>query len=322
MARRDRTAGANMLSRLVAITLVTIGLPVFVVPMASAEDPSCPSGTSPVSSDQGVICVVVNDPGKPGSTEDPGEGSEGVSHEQGCFENDGSKVPCVTSDGTWWSGSQCYAAPYDAPPGSPAWQGQSEGSLWQCSRCDAAEGATTCNVEIIWTPPGAGPGPPTPGELAARAVGLMPLATADLRTAPHAPDPTYVGVDTWMWVPESQWSALSKTVRTGDTSVTVRAEPTEVVWDMGPESVTCPTPGTVWKQGMTDAATTSCSYTYDQTSKSQPDEVFTITATIRYQVDWTCAGACSEGSGSLGVVDAPVGSGSLRVLQRQTVVVR
>jgi hypothetical protein len=311
-----------MLSRLIAIALVAIGLPVLGAAAASAEDPSCPAGTSPVSSDQGVICVVVTDPGDPGGTGDHGDQGENASREQGCFESGGTKVPCVTSDGNWWSGSQCYAAPYDAPPGSPAWQGQSDGSLWQCSRCEASGGAATCNVEIIWTPPGAEPGPPRPGELASRAVGLMPLATADLRTAPQSPDPTYVGVDTWMWVPESQWSTLSKMVRAGPTSVTVTAAPTEIVWDMGPEPVTCYSPGKAWEQGMTDAAATSCSYTYDRTSRSQPGGVFTITATIRYEVDWSCAGACPVTSGSIGLVDAPVGSGTIRVLQRQTVVVR
>ena len=311
-----------MLSRMVVVALMAIGLPVLGTTSARAGDPTCPQGTTPVSSDQGVICVVVTDPGEPADPGDAGDAGGGESQQEGCFENDGTKVPCVTDDGTWWSGSQCYAAPYDAPPSSPAWQGQSDGSLWQCSRCEASGSAGACNVEIIWTAPGEEPGAPTPGELATRAVGLMPLATADLHTAPQSPDPTYVGVDNWLWVPEGQWATLSKTVRAGGTSVTVTAAPSQIVWDMGPEAVTCYSPGKVWRQGMIDAATTPCSYAYERTSGSQPGGVFSISATIRYQVDWTCSGACSEGSGSLGQVDAPAGTGTIRVLQRQTVVVR
>ena len=73
---------------------------------------------------------------------------------------------------------------------------------------------------------------------------------------------------------------------------------------------------------MTDAATTSCGFTYDHASDSQPDGVYAITVTIRYQVDWTCTGTCTAASGSLGLVDAPAGGGTMRVLQRQTVVIR
>jgi hypothetical protein len=72
---------------------------------------------------------------------------------------------------------------------------------------------------------------------------------------------------------------------------------------------------------MSDVATTTCGYTYETTSTDQPDGRFAISATIRYQVTWTCTGACPTASGDLGLVDAPAGSSTLRVLQRQTVVV-
>jgi hypothetical protein len=34
-----------------------------------------------------------------------------------------------------------------------------------------------------------------------------------------------------------------------------------------------------------------------------------------------CSGTCTRSAGSLGMVDAPAGTGAMRVLQRQTVVV-
>lgn len=73
---------------------------------------------------------------------------------------------------------------------------------------------------------------------------------------------------------------------------------------------------------MTDAASTDCGYTYTVTSDSQPGQVFAVSGRIAYQVDWTCAGACTSHAGTLGLVNGPAGVGRLRVLQRQTVVVR
>jgi hypothetical protein len=73
---------------------------------------------------------------------------------------------------------------------------------------------------------------------------------------------------------------------------------------------------------MTDAAQTSCGYTYKSSSQTQPGGSFPVSATIRYAVTWTCAGACPTAAGDLGLVDAPGGTSSLEVRQRQTVVIR
>lgn len=147
------------------------------------------------------------DPGDPGEPGDPGDSGQGPA---GCYKADGTKVPCQTEDDYWWSGYQCYAAPFDAPPETPAWQGHTEGSLWQCTTCEAAGTATTCNVQIIWTAPGQEPRPPTPEQLAAIALGQMPLARALVHTAPEPPAVTYVGVENWLWIPGAQWTTLSK----------------------------------------------------------------------------------------------------------------
>jgi hypothetical protein len=150
----------------------------------------------------------------------------------------------------------------------------------------------------------------------------MPLAQAEVHTAPAPPAATYVGVENWLWVPDDQWRTLTKSVNAGATTVTVTAAPSQIVWNLGPSSITCYDPGKPWEQGMSDAATTTCVYTYETSSVDQPDGNFAISATIRYQVTWTCAGACPTTGGDLGLVDAPAGTSTLRVLQRQTVVVR
>lgn len=313
-----------MLTRVIGALAAALVLPmVVVVPEAAADGNSpCPPGTRPVSVGSGVICIVVSDPDQPGDPGHPGNLGGGGQGAAGCRKSDGTAVPCRTRDGYWWSSYQCYAAPYDAPPGSPPWQGHTDGSLWQCTRCRSTGAGSICNVQIIWTAPGQEPGPPTPEQLAATALGLMPLPRADVHTAPAPPAATYIAVKNWLWIPDAQWTTLSKSVSAGATTVTVAAAPTQVVWDLGPASVTCYGPGKPWVQGMTDAASTTCGYSYEVSSAGQPTGRFAITATIRFHVTWSCTGTCSTRGGDLGLVDARAGASTMRVLQRQTVVVR
>ena len=313
-----------MLRRALGTLAVALALPlIVVVPGALAdEDSPCPPGTNPVSVGSGTICVVVTDPGDPGEPGDPGDPGDDGQVPVGCYKSDGTEVPCQTGDGYWWSGYQCYAAPYDAPPGTPAWQGHTDGSLWQCTSCMTAGTSSTCNVQIIWTAPGEEPGPPTPEELATVALGQLPLAKAKVRTAPEAPAATYIGVENWLWIPENQWATLRKSVTAATTTVTVTAAPAEVTWALGSETTTCHGPGQAWVTGMTDAASTACSYTFKESSFDEPAGSFAITATIRYHVTWACSGTCPSADGDLSLVEAPVGASSMRVLQRQTVVVQ
>ena len=313
-----------MLMRGLAVLAAALFLPfVLAVPAVVADGASsCPPGTDPVNVGSGVICIVVSDPGAPSEPGDPNDPGGGGQAPVGCSKSDGTEVPCETSDGYWWSAYQCYAAPYDAPPGSPTWQGHTDGSLWQCSTCVGNGTTGTCNVQIIWVAPGEEPGPPSPEQLAATALGLIRLPAADVRTAPAPPAATYVGVQTWLWVPDAQWSDLSKSVSAGPTTVTVTASPSEVAWSLGPTAVACDGPGTPWVRGMTDAATTSCGYTYEDTSAREPGGAYPLSASIRYAVSWTCSGTCPTTGGDLGLIDAPAGASTMRVLQRQTVVVR
>ncbi len=80
-----------------------------------------------------------------------------------------------------------------------------------------------------------------------------------------------MGVENWLWVPRDQWRTLTKSVNAGATTVTVTAAPSQIVWNLGPSSITCYDPGKPWEQGMSDAATTTCGYTYETSSVDQPD---------------------------------------------------
>ena len=224
----------------------------------------------------------------------------------------------MTEWGIWDNAHQCWIHPVNVLASDPVWDGHTDGSIWMCALI--VDGVDP--VVIFWVPPGTEPGLPDPGQLALHVMGRLPLRTADVHTAPQNPARTYVGVENWLWVPESQWATLTKTVTAGGTSVTVTARPDRVVWDMGPETKTCYAQGREWQAGMTDDATTTCGYAYTVTSDSAPDGAFALSARIQYEVDWVCTGACTSNAGTLGLIDAPAGAGTLRVLQRQTVVVR
>lgn len=309
-----------MLRRVFLAAIASVVAPwlLTVTPVAASVS-GCPSGKTSISVGTGVICTSVHEDGNPPNSKPSSAAGAGQQQSPGCQKADGTAVPCTTPDGTWWAGYQCYAAPDHAPPGTPAWQGHTDGSLWQCTSCSVG---STCNVQTIWVAPGQPAAPPDPGTLAKNAVGQMQLGTAEIHVAPAYPDPTYVGVENWLWIPSGQWSALTKSTTAGSTTVSVAATPVEVVWHMGPGIATCDGPGMPWTAGMTDAATTACGFTYKQASQGQPNDVFKISATIRYHITWTCTGSCTATSGDLGLSDGPAGAGQMTVLQRQTVVVQ
>jgi hypothetical protein len=309
-----------MLRRLLIVTLlVAASTWQYGVSPATADPSGCPGETTAVQIHGGVICVQVANNGQPGHSNTTVHMS--TSH-PGCFRSDGHRVPCHNDLGTWWPAAGCYATPSPAPPGSPQWQGHRTGSLWVCTSCAVASSSSNCHVQVIWLAPGRSPGPPDPGELARLVVRRLPLAVADVHTAPAAPHHTFIAVENWLWVPRAQWVALTKTAQLRGTSVTVTARPRDVAWDLGPARKNCSTPGRAWTAGMTDEARTDCGYTYRVISDSAPGHVFGISARIRYRVDWTCRGTCSRHSGTLGIVAAPAGRTILGVVQRQTVVVR
>src|SRR5699024_7893677 len=119
---------------------------------------------------------------------------------------------------------------------------------------------------------------------------------------------------TWLWMPATQWTSLSKSVTAGSTTVQVTATPQRAVWDMGPGSTTCGSARHVWKVGhMPDGSKTDCSYTYSRVSDFEPGKKFDISATITYHVEWTCSGDCLADQGSLGDVDGLPGTSTIGV---------
>jgi hypothetical protein len=280
-------------------------------PPASA----CPPGTEPQDVGKGVVCVVVVDTGNPGGGtpegSDPGGGSPVCRHQ-------GTTIPCVTSEGVWFASYECYAQPMTPQPtGNEAGRDLSKGAIWTCIRMLGPLGPF-----VFYVPDGGSPALADPAVLAERALGSLRLEVPEVGLAPSPPDKSYVGLETWLWMGQNQFRTLTLTVSAGGTSVTVRAVPVQATWVMGDGNTQqCQSAGRPWINGTTDSEQTECSYTYSMVSEPEPGGVFKVSSTITYQVDWTCSGACLSSSGTLGLVEGLPGTATLRVGERQTVVV-
>ena len=317
--------------------LVTCGLVLasLLVPagVAYADDPpSCPSGETAVqNAGGGWFCVTVTAPGNPGGqqtgdTSGGGTGSTGGAPPVCEDIYSGKEVPCTDPNAgayfpnapVWGGNHGCNAFMLQPQPspGDPMWEGHdpSEGSVWGCDP-DFAN-----NRNTFFVPNNEAPTIVDPAVLAQRALGRMQLVNADAQIAPGPDFHTYINIENWLWVPADQWRSMDLSVSAGPTTVTVTAAPVRVEWDMGPESIGCEDAGRVWKKGMTDAATTTCSYAYESIEKSSGD-THTVSAQLVYAVTWTCSGTCLTPSGDLGEIASPAGeTTTIEVRQRQTVV--
>jgi hypothetical protein len=206
------------------------------------------------------------------------------------------------------------------PAGSPTWEGHTpdEGSVYVC----VLDVGNQVPINATFFVPNGEDPLVDPVVLAQRALGRMKLEQADAQVAPGPDFHTYVNIDNWLWLPGAQWNSLSETVTAGPTSVTVTAEPIRVDWDMGAGAISCYDAGRVWKSGMTDAASTTCSYAY-QSIENPAGDTHRVSAQLVYDVTWDCGGACLSPSGELGEIGAPAGDATtIEVRQRQTVVTR
>jgi hypothetical protein len=273
------------------------------------ETKTLPDGT--IQTTVKEVCTIVTEGGNDGENGD------------GCFSSPGHEIPCSLDSGYVWFGSHfCYASAASSlyPVGDPHWQGHIDGSLWMCNGVGPT--MAPASADIFWVPAGETPALIDPTVLAQRALDRMQLATPSIHMAPESPAMTYVGLDTWLWMDRSQFGRLQMTVRAGGTSVTVSAEPVRAWWDMGDgDGTSCPSAGRPWVAGMTSVERTDCSYAYQRVSDFEPNRVFPVAVNLVYQVDWTCSGACLTASGSLGEVDGPTANGSIRVGERQSVVI-
>ncbi|MBC7593429.1 MAG: hypothetical protein H7288_05755 [Kineosporiaceae bacterium] len=274
-------------------TVIAAILMTLLTPVASYAGGGCPAGTTPAPG-VGGICIPVVDPGTGGGNTPIGSGGGGTPGEDVC---------------------QWTLASPQPPASDPAWGGNSsdDGKLFLC----VLPGTGTPTYRFV---PDGEATPPDPAVLAARALGQLRLTVPDVHTAPASPSKTYVGLETWLWMPSEQWTTLTKSVTAGATTVTVTAKPQKVEWKMGAGSTSCHDAGRPWQTGkMSKTDRTSCKFVYTRVSDFQPDKKFTMSAVITFDVAWVCSGDCLADDGVMGAVDGLPGNSSISVGERQSV---
>lgn len=157
------------------------------------------------------------------------------------------------------------------------------------------------------------PPPVNPADLGGQVLDTMLIPSPQVSISPGPPNPTYVNLWTWFWVPESQWAARSQSISLRGTTVTVTIEPVRTTWETGESTVRCDGPGEAWSAGK--GKRSSCGFEY-----SSPGAV-TVSASIGWHASWTCSGVCIADGGDFGVIESDESSSQLEVRQRQSLVI-
>ena len=138
-----------------------------------------------------------------------------------------------------------------------------------------------------------------------------------IRMSPRVEWEQIVQFPTWLWIEPSAWRPATARADAGRAWAEATATPTRVVWDMGNgDRVVCTGPGSVFDEGRPDASQrTGCSYTYRQSSSGQPNDAYTVTATLVYDVTWQGSGGAGGDLGTITQTSAvPVRVAELQAL--------
>lgn len=168
-----------------------------------------------------------------------------------------------------------------------------EPGAWYRRTCHHPDGSTTSR--IVWVADSV-----DPAVLAQQAADRVPIPHTDVRLNPDAAHGAIVNFPTWLWIAPDAWHPVTAQASAGSVTVTATASPRQVVWEMGDGSrVVCDGPGTPYDLGRPEAEqSTDCSHTYRRSSARASGHVFTVTATLVWDVSWSVVGA--PGGGSLG----------------------
>jgi hypothetical protein len=155
----------------------------------------------------------------------------------------------------------------------------------------APEGLTPDEAPGVVEVPGGNapaPAPPATADLVAMAQAAAEFPTPAVHTAPEGK--TFVRLRTALWVDGFE-DVQTPPITVGAQTIQLVAEPKSVTWNMGEKTFQCADAGT--KDGKT------CSYTYRKSSASRPGGKYTITATINWDVRWTCEGDDCDSDGGV-----------------------
>ena len=285
-----------LIRRVLTVLLVAVGLASITSSPARA-DAGCDPGQSPWCQVDG------SGDGTPGGGGNGGGG--------GCTWQ-GVAVPCQDPDLGYYAGGGCYYKPADPPPLPP----RDATGGWYVRSCLTAPGSGVVTLFLAWVEnPPAGP---TPAQLAQQALAKIHLLGARIGLAPDPGGSGLVGNPVWMWtaVTAQTWGPQTATATGGAITVTLTAQATRIVWDMGNgHSVSCDNPGTPYTPNYGRADSPDCGYRYTtaSTSPGSPHSRYHVTATTYWTVIW-------NGGGQTGVLNpTSVSQSSVEIQELQVV---
>lgn len=175
-------------------------------------------------------------------------------------------------------------------------------------------GATTGNTTA------GGGGALTAAQVAALAVAQLELRKPKVFMTPSEGKLGLVGLPVWLWIDASdphRWSreGVEKTLKVGDVQVTVTAYSTSVTWDMGDgHSKECKNPGRAYTPADGSKESPLCGYKYTKNSGSQPENKYTVTATVNWKAYYVDGGQRYELSDLAGASSTTARVGELQVI--------
>ena len=161
----------------------------------------------------------------------------------------------------------------------------------------------------------------TPRELMEVARGLLHIPATAPATAPPLRKDGLTGLPEWYWIPRGWGPVRSPRVTAGPVWAQVTATPVDLSFDPGGglAGVSCHGPGTPYRGGRR----TACSYTYRQSSATQPGGRYQAQIVVTWRVTW--AGGVGAGTTDGGTLSAGLQEAygfELRVAEGQALVTR
>jgi hypothetical protein len=157
---------------------------------------------------------------------------------------------------------------------------------------------------------------PDPAEVAVAARDRLTLPEVQLSVSPVGDQ--LVNLPTWLWL-EGEWAPVEATASVPGVTVTARAVPVSVTWDMGDGvEVVCRGPGTPYPAEADPAASSpDCGHVYRVSSAGRTGGTFPVTATVSWTVTWAGAGDSGTFPGL-----TTTGALAVRVIESQALVTR
>lgn len=210
----------------------------------------------------------------------------------------GQTVACTIAAFGWIGSSGCY---YKLDPGfePPAFDTADQPPAGQTGNyylVTCFGGPTGTGGGVVWLATSATPAPgPTPAAatLAQQAVSRLALPGFTIDASPALATDQLVGLPTWLWLAAAEWQATTATAAVPGESVTATATPIAVTWNLGDgTTIVCHGPGTPYSvSDEPGQRSPTCGHTFTTSSAGQPDDAFTVTATVSWSVTWVGDGA-------------------------------